>query len=337
MGENAKSWKSARLLLAFAAAALSTNAAQAQAPITIKFSHVVAADTPKGQAAERFAQLAHTLTGGKVKVEVYPNNTLYKDKEEIEALHLGAVQMLAPSLSKLGQIGVKEFEAFDLPYLFEDRAAVSRVTQGEIGKELLKKLESKGFTGLAFWDNGFKVFSANRPITTPAQLKALRVRIQASRVIDAQMRVLGALPQTMAFSDTYRALQSGLVDGCENPPSNMFTQRMHEVQRYVVDTNHGYLGYAVIVNGKFWNALPTTIRESLLQAMAQATDYGNEIAQAHNDQALRKIEASGLSNVTLLTPAQREAWRAALAPTYQSAEARLGKEFIRKMVSAAQK
>jgi C4-dicarboxylate-binding protein DctP len=324
------------ILLGFLLIVLPARAQDAKV-ITIKFSHVVAADTPKGQAAERFRQLAQQFTEGRVRVEVYPNSTLYRDKEEVEALHLGAVQMIAPSLSKLGQIGLKEFEAFDLPYLFEDQAAVDRVTKGEIGKELLRKLETRGLIGLAFWDNGFKVFSANRPITTPEMLKGLRMRIQASHVLAAQMRTLGALPQVMAFSETYRALQSGLVEGSENPPSNLYTQRMHELQPYVVNTKHGYLGYAVVTNKKFWDSLPADIRLALSKAMAQATEYGNKIAQTQNDEALNKIEKSGLSKVVQLSADQQAVWRRALEPTYASTEARLGQEFSRRIVLAARK
>ena len=248
--------------LAVLCAALGVNA-YAEAPIVIKFSHVVATDTPKGQAAERFKQLAEKATNGRVKVEVYPNSQLYKDKEELEALQLGAVQMLAPSLAKFGPLGVKEFEAFDLPYIFPSKTALYNVTEGEIGKGLLKKLESKGITGLAFWDNGFKVMSANKPLHVPADFKGLKMRIQSSKVLDAQMRALGANPQVLAFSEVYQALQTGVVDGTENPPSNMYTQKMHEVQKYVTVSNHGYLGYAVIVNKKFWDGLPADIRAAL--------------------------------------------------------------------------
>ena len=247
-------------------AALSFNA-YAQAPIVIKFSHVVATDTPKGQAAERFKQLAEKATNGRVKVEVYPNSQLYKDKEELEALQLGAVQMLAPSLAKFGPLGVKEFEAFDLPFIFPSKTALYNVTEGEIGKGLMKKLEPKGITGLAFWDNGFKVMSANKPLRVPADFKGLKLRIQSSKVLDAQMRALGANPQVLAFSEVYQALQTGVVDGTENPPSNMYTQKMHEVQKYVTVSNHGYLGYAVIVNKKFWDGLPPDIRTALDKAM----------------------------------------------------------------------
>lgn len=195
----------------------SISSACAQAPIVIKFSHVVAPDTPKGQAAERFKVLAEQFTRGRVKVEVYPNSQLYKDKEELEALQLGAVQMLAPSLAKFGPLGVKEFEAFDLPYIFPSKAALYAVTEGEIGRELLRKLQSKGITGLAYWDNGFKVMSANRPLHVPADFRGLRMRIQASTVLDAQMRALGARPQVTAFSEAYQALDTGVVDGTENP------------------------------------------------------------------------------------------------------------------------
>jgi C4-dicarboxylate-binding protein DctP len=233
---------------------------------------VVATDTPKGQAAERFKELAEKATNGRVKVEVYPNSQLYKDKEELEALQLGAVQMLAPSLAKFGPLGVKEFEAFDLPYIFPTKAALYNVTEGEIGKGLMKKLEPKGITGLAYWDNGFKVMSANKPLHMPADFKGLKMRIQSSKVLDAQMRALGANPQVLAFSEVYQALQTGVVDGTENPPSNMYTQKMHEVQKHVTVSNHGYLGYAVIVNKKFWDGLPADIRTSW-KAMKDATTF----------------------------------------------------------------
>src|SRR3954471_15485529 len=293
------------LLFALSAAAIvsaSVNgSAFAQAPIVIKFSHVVATDTPKGQAAERFKELAEKATKGRVKVEVFPNSQLYKDKEELEALQLGAVQMLAPSLAKFGPLGVKEFEAFDLPYIFPSKSALYSVTEGPIGKGLMKKLEPKGITGLAFWDNGFKVMSANKPLRTPADFRGLKMRIQSSKVLDAQMRALGANPQVLAFSEVYQALQTGVVDGTENPPSNMYTQKMHEVQKYVTVSNHGYLGYAVIVNKKFWDGLPADIRGQLELAMKDATLYEKAIAKKDNDEALAMVKKSGKSQLITLT------------------------------------
>jgi C4-dicarboxylate-binding protein DctP len=316
-----------KALVVALAAAVSINA-YAQAPIVIKFSHVVATDTPKGQAAERFKELAEKATKGRVKVEVYPNSQLYKDKEELEALQLGAVQMLAPSLAKFGPLGVKEFEVFDLPYIFPSKAALYSVTEGPIGKGLLQKLEPKGITGLAYWDNGFKVMSANKPLHEPSDFKGLKMRIQSSKVLDAQMRALGANPQVLAFSEVYQALQTGVVDGTENPPSNMYTQKMHEVQKDVTLSNHGYLGYAVIVNKKFWDGLPADIRTSLEQAMRDATTFEKAIAQRDNDMAMEAIRKTGKTTVYTLTPKQQADWRKALQPVQKQMESRIGKDLI---------
>jgi C4-dicarboxylate-binding protein DctP len=303
----------------------------AEAPIVIKFSHVVATETPKGQAALRFKELAEAATHGRVKVEVYPNSQLYKDKEELEALQLGAVQMLAPSLAKFGPLGVKEFELFDLPFIFEDYAALHRVTDGVVGKKLLAKLEPKGILGLAYWDNGFKVMTANRPLRRPDDLKGLKLRIQSSKVLDAQMRAMGAMPQVMAFSEVYQALQTGVVDGTENPPSNLYTQRMHEVQKYVTVSNHGYLGYAVIVNKKFWTGLPADVRTQLEGALSQATAYANQIAKVDNEAALEAVKKSGRCEIIALSPEERAAWKRAMDRAHQDQLGRIGADLVREV------
>lgn len=302
--------------------------AAADSPIIIKFSHVVAADTPKGKAADKFAELAAKYTNGRVKVEVYPNSTLYKDKEELEALQLGAVQMLAPSNSKFGPIGIKEFEVFDLPYILPDLASLRKVTDGPLGAKLLKLLEPKGMIGLAYWDNGFKQMSANKKLITPADYKGLKFRIQSSKVLEAQFRALGAIPQVMAFSDVYQALQTGVVDGQENTWSNIYTQKMHEVQKYMTVTNHGYIGYVVVVNKKFWDGLPPDIRDELSKAMKEATDYGNSQSAQDNDEALQKIKDSGKSEIITLTPEQNEAMRKAMMPVYKDVASRVGQPLI---------
>ena len=316
------------LLAVFTLSCLLNGSVFADAPIVIKFSHVVAKDTPKGKAAEKFKALAEAATKGRVKIELYPNSTLYKDKEELEALQLGAVQMLAPSLAKFGPLGVKEFELFDLPFIFNDKQALYRVTQGPIGQDMLKKLESKGIRGLAYWDNGFKMMTSNRPMRVPADMKGLKLRIQSSKVLDEQMRALGANPQVMAFSEVYQAMQTGVVDGSENPPSNIFTQKMHEVQKHLTVTNHGYIGYAVIVNKKFWDKLPADIRTELEAAMKEATEYANNIAQQENDQALENIRKSGKTVIYVPTDAERAEWRKALLPVHKAMEDRIGKELI---------
>ena len=314
-------------LIGIAVLALSGTAV-AEEPIVIKFSHVVAVDTPKGKGAEKFKQLAEERTKGRVKVEVYPNSQLYKDKEEVEALQLGAVQMLAPSLAKFGPLGVREFEVFDLPYLFDSYEDLNKITNGPVGQSLLKKLDSKGILGLAYWDNGFKVMSANKAIRVPEDYKGLKMRIQSSKVLDGQMRALGGIPQVMAFSEVYQALQTGVVDGTENPPSNLYTQKMFEVQKYVAMTNHGYLGYAVIVNKKFWEGLPPDVRTTLEGAMKDATAYANDIAKKENDDAMAAVKASGKSEILTLTPEQKKAMKKALVPVHKEFEGRIGKDLI---------
>jgi len=317
-------------LIAIAASAVLTLAgpAGAQQPITIKFSHVVALDTPKGKAAEYFKKLAEERTRGRVKVEVYPNSSLFKDGEEMEALQLGAVQMLAPSLAKFGPLGVREFEVFDLPYIFDSYEELHKVTGGPVGAGLLKKLESKGIVGLAYWDNGFKVMSANKAVRVPADYKGLKLRIQSSKVLGDQIKALGAIPQVMSFSEVYQALQTGVVDGTENPPSNFYTQKMHEVQKYLALTEHGYLGYAVIANKKFWDGLPADIRSTLEGAMKDATKFANEIAKKENDDAIEAVRKSGKTEIITLNAEQKAAMKKALAVVHKENESRVGKDTI---------
>lgn len=324
----------ASLIAGLAAALLSAAPAAAADPIVIKFSHVVAPNTPKGKGADKFKELAESYTKGAVKVEVYPNSQLYKDKEELEALQLGAVQMLAPSLAKFGPLGVKEFEVFDLPFIFPDRAALQKVTLGPVGKMLFDKLQPKGIIGLAYWDNGFKIMSANTPLKTPDDFLGLKMRIQSSKVLEAQMKALGALPQVMAFSEVYQALQTGVVDGTENPPSNMFTQKMHEVQKHATLSDHGYLGYAVIVNKAFWEGLPADVRAGLDKAMAESTKFANDIAEQENVDALKAMRAAGKTTFLTLSPAEKKVWMDALKPVTDEMSARVGKDLIAQIQAA---
>ena len=321
---------SVRLVLAAVASALLfvAGSAPAQQPIVVKFSHVVAVDTPKGKGADYFRKLVEERGKGRVKIEVYPNSSLFKDGEEMEALQLGSVQMLAPSLAKFGPLGVREFEVFDLPYVFDDYTELHKVTEGPVGRELFRKLESKGIVGLAYWDNGFKVMSANKPIRVPADYKGLKMRIQSSKVLGDEMKALGAIPQVMAFSEVYQALQTGVVDGTENPPSNFYTQKMHEVQKYLALTEHGYLGYAVIVNKKFWDGLPADVRTMLEGAMKDATKYANDIAKKENDDAIEAVKKSGKTEIVALTPEQKSAMKKALVGVHKDNESRVGKETL---------
>jgi len=314
--------------LSLLATSATANAELSDSPTIIKFSHVVAPNTPKGKGAQRFKELAESYSQGKVKVEVYPNSQLYKDNEEMNALQLGSVQILAPSLAKFGPLGVREFELFDLPYIFQNKEDLRKITDGAVGRQLLDKLESAGIRGLAYWDNGFKIMSANTPIHTPDDMLGLKMRIQSSKVLEAQMTALDAVPQVMAFSEVYQGLQTGVVDGTENPPSNMYTQKMHEVQKHTSLTQHGYLGYAVITNKKFWDGLPADIREVLEKAMKEATVYANEIAQQQNDEALAAMQKAGTTTFYQPTEQERQQWVQQLTPVHQEMSRRIGKDTL---------
>ncbi len=317
-----------RVVLMFIATVGLTSIAHAADPIIIKFSHVVADNTPKGKAALRFKEEAERRTAGKVKIEIYPNSTLYGDNDEVDALIAGKVQMIAPSPLKLGPRDFPEFEVFNLPYIFPSKSVLRRVTDGKIGQDLLKKPERKNILGLAYWDNGFYVMSANKPLRSVADFKGMKMRIPPSDVFEAQMRVLGAIPVKMAFAEAYQALKTGSVNGTQNPPSNLYTQKMHEVQKYITVSNHAYLGYMVCTNKTFWESLPSDIRVQLKLAMIDATRYANLYAEEDNNEALAKIVAGGKNEIYELTLDERETWRRALMPIHRDMEARIGRELI---------
>jgi C4-dicarboxylate-binding protein DctP len=330
-----RKWNIVAGALVAALVAAPLQAALAQAPIVLKFSHVVTENTPKGKASLRFKELAEKYTGGRVKVEVYPNSTLYKDGEEMQALQLGAVQMLAPSTAKFAPLGVKQFEALDLPYIFKDQASYDRIINGPIGKELLAKLEPKGIHGLAYWDNGFYVISANRPLIKPEDLRGLKMRISGSKIDDQTLRAMGANPQIMAFSELYQALQSGVVDGAQNTPSNYTSQKLFEVQKNMTVLNHVHLQYAVITQKKWWDGLPADIRAELQKAMDEATVYNNSISQQENADAMKLMRASGKIDIHDPTPAELKVWQDAMKPVYKTAASRIGQDMIDQMLKAA--
>ena len=315
--------------LAAAAAIGLPTTAMAQAPIIIKFSHVAAIDTPKGQAAEYFKKIVEERTKGQVKVEVFANSTLFKDKEELEALQIGSVQMLAPVPGKFGPLGVKEFEVFDLPYVFKDIDAVHRFARGPGGASLLKKLETRGIVGLSYWDNGFRVMSANKPIHTAADVRGLKIRINSSKVNSAIVKSLGGLPQSLAFSEVYQALQTGVVDGTEGPLSNLYTQKQYEVQKHVTLTFHTISNYVVVANKKFWDGLPANVRTTLEVAIKDATAFNDSVAEKDEAAALAAIKASGKSMVYAPTAAEMDGWVKAMTPVYAEMADRVGgKSFV---------
>jgi len=304
-------------------------------PIVIKFSHVVSPDAPKGKAALLFKQLAEKYTNGKVTVEVYPNSSLYKDKEELEALQLGSVQLLAPSISKFGPLGVKEFDVFDLPFLMVDEARARQMMASPMMADLNKKLEAKGVTPVAYWDNGAHVYTANVPLNMPDDFRGLKMRIQGSKVLDAVARQLGAIPQIIAFGELYQALQTGVVDGEDNVPSNIWTQKFYDVQKYLTVSYHGRLTYSLITNTKFWNSLPADVRPGVDRAVKESTEFFNDTAAKDNEDAMKQIAATGKVQIHQQTETEKQAWIAKLMPVHKEMQGRFGKDFIEKIYKAS--
>lgn len=320
-----------RSLLATAVAASAMAmpfAASAQAPIVIKFSHVVAEQTPKGQGAMKFKELAEKKFPGRVQVQVFPSSQLFGDAKELEALLLGDVQFIAPSLSKFDRY-TKKIAVFDLPFLFDNIEAVDRFQAGPQGQELLSSMTNRGLLGLGYWHNGMKQLSTNKDkLTRPDDVKGLKFRIQASDVLEAQFRALNASPQKMAFAEVYQALQTGVVDGQENTWSNIYSQKFHEVQKTITETNHGVIDYMVVTNVKWWNSLPADIRTGLTEAMTQATAYSNKLALDINTADRKKIAEAGRAKIQTLTKEDQAEWRKAMDPVWKKFEANIGRDLI---------
>lgn len=308
--------------------------ASAQTPIVIKLSHVVAENTPKGQASLKFKELAEKKLPGKVQVQVFPNSQLFGDAKEMEALLLNDVQIIAPSLSKFDRY-TKKIQVFDLPFLFKDAEAALKFENSKEGKALLKSMEDKGLIGLNYWGNGMRHFSANKDFRLPSDVKGLKFRIQASDVYEAIMKSLGANGQKMAFAEVYQALQTGVVDGQENSFSNTYSQKFHEVQKTIIESNHGILDYMVVVNAKWWNGLPADVKKGLSEAMAEATVFNNQIAKQKNDEARAAIEAAGKAKIVKLTDAQLAEWKKAMQPVYKQFEADIGADLIKAAQAAS--
>ena len=322
---------SLRLLAVAAVFAVAQATASAQ-PIVIKYSHVVADQTPKGQAAIKFKELAEKALPGKVEVQVFPNSQLFGDGKEMEALLLGDVQVIAPSLAKFGRYTPK-LQVFDLPFLFDDIEAVDRFQASPKGQELLDSMNKKGIKGMGYLHNGMKQLSANKPLRLPADAKGLKFRIQASDVLEAQFKAVGANPQKLAFAEVYQALQSGVVDGTENPWSNIYTQKFYEVQKDIMDSNHGVLDYMVIVNAAWWNKLPEDVRKALSTAMVESIKYGNKIADEEAINYRQKVIDAKKAQVLPMTKDELAQWRKAMQPVWKQFEGEIGKDVI----EAAQK
>ena len=315
-------------LASLAAGIMLAGSAFAADPITIKFSHVVAENTPKGQMAEKFKELVEkSSVGDQVEVEIYPNSQLYGDDQVLEAMLLGDVQLAAPSLSKF-QKYTDQLQVFDLPFLFEDMAAVERFQNSATGKQLLTSLQDKGLVGLGYLHNGMKQLSASEPLRVPEDAAGKKFRIMTSDVLDAQFEAVDAAPLKKPFSEVFILLQTGAIDGQENTYSNIYSQKFYEVQPYITESNHGLLDYMVVSSARFWNGLPDDVRPVVEEALQKAIAYGNAISAQENKEAKQAIVDSGKSEIIELTPEQRQQWVDAMKPVWKEFADEIGQDVI---------
>ncbi|HAS6458714.1 TPA: DctP family TRAP transporter solute-binding subunit [Vibrio parahaemolyticus] len=301
----------------------------------IKFSHVTNADKhPKGIAASLLEKRVNEEMNGKVCMQVFPNSTLYDDDKVLEALLNGDVQLAAPSLSKFEKF-TKKYRLFDLPFLFDDVAAVDRFQNSEAGEKLKNSMKRRGLQGIAFWHNGMKQMSANKPLMVPSDAKGLKFRVQASDVLVAQFEQLGANPQKMSFKEVYGGLQTKVIDGQENTWSNIYGKKFFEVQDGITETNHGILDYLVVTSNDFWHKLPEDQREQLNTIIQEVTVERNaESTKVNLANKNNIIEAGGV--VRTLTPEQRQEWVTALQPVWKKFEKDIGSDLIEAALASNQ-
>lgn len=326
----ARSRSKGRLFAAIFAVLLATDgcdSGEKTDTIVIKFPHVTAPSTPKGQAAENLRQLVDERLGGRVEVQVYPSGQLMNDDDSLEALAFGEIQMIAVSLSKLDRLTPK-FQVFDLPFLFDDLMSVEAFQGSETGQRLLRVIEDKGFLGLAYWHNGMKQLTAPVPLRTPTDAAGLKFRIMVSDVLEAQILAIDGVPQKMAFGEVYQALQSGAIDAQENTWSNIWSQKFFEVQPYVTESNHGYLGYLLAVNPRFWNELPDDVRAKLKAIVREVTAEANTRARAMNQRDREKVLRSDKTSLVEITPAELQSWRTAMRPVWGQFTPAIGEDIM---------
>ena len=309
------------------AAVISTSLALADDPVMLKFSHVVAENTPKGQMANKFKELVEEKTGGSVVVEVFPNSQLFGDDKVLEAMLLGDVQMAAPALSKFSRY-TDTLALYDLPFLFKDLDAVDRFQQGEQGQGMLDALQKKGLVGLGYLHNGMKQLSSSKPLRVPADAEGLKFRIMSSEVLEAQFEAVGAAPLKKPFSEVFTLLQTRAIDGQENTWSNIYSKKFFEVQDYITESNHGLIDYLVVTSTEFWNGLPDDIRMEVQKALDEALEFGNQVAAQKATEDRQKVVDSKRSEIITLSDAERAQWVEAMKPVWGKFEEDIGKDLI---------
>ncbi|WP_342558352.1 DctP family TRAP transporter solute-binding subunit [Metasolibacillus sp. FSL K6-0083] len=288
-----------------------------QEQIIIHFSHVVAENTPKGLAAAKFAELVKEKTNGRVLVQVYPNGILYNDETELQALQKNEVQMIAPTFSKMTDL-LPRWQVLDLPFVFEDEQQIkSLYEKSELKTMLLDELEQKKIKGLDFWHNGFKQIAANEQlIRETGDFTSLRIRIMASDLLRHQFQLLDAVPITTSFGNVYYEIERKGVEAQENTISNIYSKGFHTYEKNITLSNHGILGYAVLMNESFWDSLDGEIQQHIMDALNEMRNWQFDVSVEINNDSLRELESLPEVNIYSLTAEEKTEWKERLAPIY---------------------
>ncbi len=313
--------------LAMTVSAGAVSAACDEGEIVVKFSHVTNTDKhPKGIAASLLEKRINEEMNGTMCLEVYPNSTLYNDNKVLEAMLQGDVQLAAPSLSKFEKF-TKQFRLFDLPFMFKNIDAVDAFQASPDGQAMLDSMQRRGLQGLAYWHNGMKQMSANKPLVAPTDANGLKFRVQSSDVLVAQMEAIGGSPQKMAFSEVYGALQQGVVDGQENTWSNIYGKKFFEVQDGITETNHGIIDYLVVTSVDWLDSLEPEVRDQFLTILSEVTEARNSESTKVNNEAKEAIIAAG-GTVRQLSAEQRQSWVDTMKPVWAQFAGDVGQDKI---------
>lgn len=265
--------------------------------MVLKLGHIADPSHPYAQGAVKFSELVKQKTGGKVDIQVFASSQLGDQKTLIEGLIYGTIDMALVGTAALTQFQ-PQMGIFDLPFLFDDRDHAYR-SLDTVGMDIGKALEPKGIKLLGYMENGIRHLTNNvREVKTPDDMKGLKIRVQTSKIFIEMMKALGASPTPMSLDELYSAMQSGTVDGQENPSAHIYTQRYYEVQKYASLTAHAYAPEPVLISMAKWKSLPAAVQKAILDSAAEAIAWQRELSAKSDEELWDKIKATGKMKVT---------------------------------------
>jgi len=292
--------------------------------ITLKAGITINQDHPYYFGIERFGEIVNEKTDGRITVEIYHSGQLGGERDLIEGLRMGSVDMAAVSSAPVSSF-VPKIAVFDLPYLFTSREMAYKVMDGPVGEMFFEELAAQKIKGLGWFENGFRDITNNkRPIYTPEDLKGIKIRVMESPVPIATFNVAGANPTPMAWGEVFTALQQGTIDAQENPLPVIYTQKLYEVQKYLSLTDHFYAPALFIMSGDLFNSLSAEDQALFMEAAAEATAYEREVSLQQAEDYVDLCIEEGME----VNEVDKSLFVEAMAPVYEQFEKELGKDLI---------